>query len=125
MAALEKRMRELGLLETKPRLPFLGNSGKKTHEFGRSGIEDDHIPFMQRGVDILHLIPHSFPPVWHTIDDDGEHLDLPTTRDWAKIVTAFAVEYLELGGLLDQRAVVAGGEKRSRTESVYSKRTEL
>lgn len=124
IAALEKRMRDLNLLETKPTKPFLWNSNKKTEDFWRPGIEDDHIPFMQRGVEILHLIPDHFPPVWHNIEDDGEHLDLPTTRDWARIVTAFALEYMELGGHLDKRA--ATGEGRSvTTESVYSKRTEL
>ena len=30
-------------------------------------IEDDHLPFMQRGVSILHVIAHPFPRVWHTL----------------------------------------------------------
>ena len=30
-------------------------------------IGDDHLPFLQRGVSILHLIPEPFPHVWHTI----------------------------------------------------------
>lgn len=33
----------------------------------RGGIEDDHIPFLRRGVPILHLIPAPFPPVWHSV----------------------------------------------------------
>ena len=32
-----------------------------------AGIEDDHIPFLQRGVPILHLISWPFPHVWHQI----------------------------------------------------------
>ena len=29
-------------------------------------IGDDHIPFLQRGVSVLHLIADPFPRVWHT-----------------------------------------------------------
>ncbi|OAA40656.1 Peptidase M28 [Metarhizium rileyi] len=125
MASLEKRMRALGLLESKPKNPFLWDSDKQTEDFRRYMIEDDHIPFMQRGVDVLHLIPDHFPSVWHTIEDDGEHLDMPTTRDWARIVTAFVVEFMQLSGLLDARAATSAQDK-SATESVFiSKRTEL
>ncbi|KAG5920725.1 hypothetical protein E4U42_006086 [Claviceps africana] len=118
MAALEKRMRSLGLLETKPKRPFLWNADKQPEAFHHAGIEDDHIPFMVRGVDILHLIPSPFPPVWHRLADDGDHLDLPTVRDWAKIVTAFAVEWLDLGHYLPSQ-VPRGGD------STFGKRTEL
>ncbi|KAG8413119.1 hypothetical protein J3459_015799 [Metarhizium acridum] len=124
MAALEARMRALNLLESKPAKPFLWNADKEPHEFYRNFIEDDHVPFMQRGVNVLHIIPDRFPAVWHKIDDDGDHLDLPTTRDWARIVTAFVVEFMELGGLLDATAATSAG-KTSATGSVHSKRTEL
>jgi hypothetical protein len=30
------------------------------------------------------------------MDDDGDHLDMPTVRDWAKIITAFAFEWLDM-----------------------------
>ncbi|KAG0311433.1 hypothetical protein BGZ99_010173, partial [Dissophora globulifera] len=33
-----------------------------------SGIEDDHVPFLLRGVPILHIIPTPFPAVWHTLN---------------------------------------------------------
>ncbi|KAG5980506.1 hypothetical protein E4U55_003945 [Claviceps digitariae] len=124
MAALETRMRALNLLETKPRTPFLFNSNKKADDFYHGGIEDDHIPFMRRGVEILHIIPSPFPSVWHKMTDDGEHLDLPTVRDWAKIVTAFAAEWLDLGHHLPKK--VSRGDAWSDTAgSTYSKRTEL
>ena len=41
--------------------PRTGNEGS----FGYIG--DDHVPFLQRGVSILHLIPARFPDVWHTL----------------------------------------------------------
>lgn len=96
MANIEQRMRQLNLLESSPRAPFLPDSEKQMSTFGRGFVEDDHIPFMRRGVPILHLIATPFPAVWHTMNDDGAHLDMPTVRDWARIVTAFALEWLDM-----------------------------
>ncbi|GJC80445.1 glutaminyl-peptide cyclotransferase [Colletotrichum liriopes] len=95
MADVEKRMRDLGILETKPKIPFLNDVNKSPQMFGRSGIGDDHVPFMMKGVNILHMIPSPFPDVWHKMEDDGEHLDMPTVRDWTRIVTAFTMEWLD------------------------------
>lgn len=96
MATIEKRMRDMGLLEAKPNTPFLPDADKMAAQFSTSFISDDHLPFMARGTPILHVIPSRFPPVWHTMDDDGPHLDMAVTRDWAKIVTAFALEWLDM-----------------------------
>ncbi|KAH8160316.1 hypothetical protein CIB48_g7933 [Xylaria polymorpha] len=81
MAKIETRMRELGRpIDSDIMVSFA----------------DDHVPFMVRGVPILHVIPTPFPPTWHTMDDDADHLDPETIGDWAKIITAFAAEWLEL-----------------------------
>ena len=100
LAAAEGRLRELGVLETKPRTgSFLPDRAKRSYQFTMGYVLDDHVPFMERGVDILHVIPTPFPPVWHTMDDDGAHLDIPTIRDWAKIMAVFVAEWMELEGL--------------------------
>lgn len=65
-----------------------------------SNIGDDHIPFMQNGVDVLHLIPFPFPRVWHKIEDNGECLDQDTMGDWSIVVSAFVAEWMELEGFL-------------------------
>lgn len=125
MAALEKRMRELNLLETKPKRAFLPEVNKDAARFSRSYIDDDHRPFMQRGVEILHIIPTPFPINWHKMGDDGENLDLPTVRDWAKITTAFVVEWM---GIQDFMPAVTGTKaKRSgaAATTTTSRRTEL
>ncbi|KAF6790671.1 glutaminyl-peptide cyclotransferase (peptidase family M28) [Colletotrichum sojae] len=96
MATIEKRMRDLGVLETKPDIPFLNEPDKDASRFGMSGIGDDHVPFMAKGVNILHIIPSPFPAVWHRPEDDGEHLNMPTVRDWTRIVTAFTMEWLDM-----------------------------
>lgn len=122
MASLEKRMRDLGLLESKPAQPFLPDGNKKSSDFGYGGIEDDHIPFLRRGVDILHLIPTPFPNVWHTMEDDGEHLDMPSVNDWTKLVLAFTAEWMDLSGHFSKEPPKS---KTSETTIEPSKRTEL
>lgn len=87
-------------------------------------IQDDHIPFLRRGVEILHIIStpkidgrEQFPKVWHTLHDDGEHLDLPTVEDWSMLVTAFAAEWMELEGYFD--------DAQDTPERMYTRKTEL
>jgi len=47
---------------------FVPRSGY-AHAFGH--IEDDHIPFLKRGVNILHVIAAPFPHVWHSLAVSG------------------------------------------------------
>lgn len=61
-----------------------------------AGIEDDHIPFLSRGVPVLHLISYPFPSVWHTPRDDIAHLDTNTIEDLMAIFRAFAASVLNL-----------------------------
>jgi glutaminyl-peptide cyclotransferase len=60
------------------------------------GVEDDHIPFLQRGVGILHLIPSPFPSVWHTDNDNKEALDFKTIENLNKVFRLFVARYLHL-----------------------------
>ena len=93
MADLEERLRKINLLETAPRSAFL----PKTNEITRQlDTVDDHVPFMERGIPFLHILPSPLPANEHTMNDNGDHLDQPTVRDWAKIVTGFAFEWLDM-----------------------------
>lgn len=60
------------------------------------GIEDDHVPFLRRGVPILHIIPSPFPSVWHRESDNRENLHHPTINNLNKIFKIFIAEYLHL-----------------------------
>ncbi|ORX62876.1 hypothetical protein DM01DRAFT_1330988 [Hesseltinella vesiculosa] len=64
--------------------------------FESHAMQDDHLPFMERGVHILHLIPHPFPAVWHKPTDDAAHLDPPSIANLDILFRAFVCEYLEL-----------------------------
>lgn len=116
MATLESRLRSLSCLRSKPASPFFPDTNKNPQEFYVGGIEDDHIPFLRRGVEVLHVIPIPFPSVWHTMNDDGDHLDMDTTTDWAKIVTAFVGEWMDLEGYFPASPDTAK-EKRAKLSS--------
>ncbi|MCJ1471947.1 hypothetical protein MMC13_000589 [Lambiella insularis] len=111
MSALEQRLRSLHLFESSPNYSkkgsseasqnepvFLPDFDKDVNRWMGGMVLDDHVPFMERGVEILHIIPTPFPRVWHHMDDDGDHLDLPTVNDWTKLVTAFIGEWMDLDG---------------------------
>ncbi|KAL0969261.1 hypothetical protein UPYG_G00224670 [Umbra pygmaea] len=59
-------------------------------------VQDDHMPFLNKGVQILHLIPTPFPSVWHTFDDNEQNLDRSTIENLNKILQVFVLEYLNM-----------------------------
>lgn len=93
LSTVESRMRSLNLLESSSSMHFLPDVNKT---MAYSGISDDHLPFIWRGVETLHVIPQPFPRVWHTEDDDGAHLDMKVVRDWARVVAGFILEWLDM-----------------------------
>ncbi|CAL4076689.1 unnamed protein product [Meganyctiphanes norvegica] len=90
LVSFETRLNSLGVLNRLSR-PLFKNS-----QLFNSGIEDDHIPFMNKGVDILHLISVPFPSVWHKISDNGDALHYPTIQNINIIMRAFVADYLHL-----------------------------
>ncbi|XP_065144211.2 glutaminyl-peptide cyclotransferase [Paramisgurnus dabryanus] len=86
---IERRLHGLGLLEDHP------NEIQYFWPNLHVGlIQDDHIPFVNRGVRILHLISTPFPAVWHTFDDNEENLDRSSIGNLSKILQVFVLEYL-------------------------------
>ncbi|KAI0699232.1 hypothetical protein BC835DRAFT_1267949 [Cytidiella melzeri] len=88
--------------------------GSHDHNYG--GVEDDHLPFLKMGVDILHIIATPFPRVWHTLKDDASALDIYTMRRWNLILRVFMCEYLGLGP--DYSAKARLTSKRAHDELV-------
>ncbi|KAJ5156680.1 hypothetical protein N7492_009483 [Penicillium capsulatum] len=131
LATLQERLRSLGLLKsssTKSWFPHSSQSSREVKALG--GISDDHLPFLARGVDILHLIDFrpdtGFPPVWHTMDDDAEHLDMDTVEDWSVLMTAFAAEWMELEGHLPHPGKKGERDVELESEAIrLNKKTEL
>ncbi|KXJ07582.1 glutaminyl-peptide cyclotransferase-like protein [Exaiptasia diaphana] len=59
-------------------------------------VEDDHIPFMERDVPILHLIPVPFPECWHKFCDNYGALHNATIHNLIKIMRVFTVHLFSL-----------------------------
>ncbi|KAI6224374.1 Glutaminyl-peptide cyclotransferase [Aphelenchoides fujianensis] len=85
---IEKNLRTAGKLRPIPQI-FSGLDSWRA-------VEDDHIPFMERGVPIMHLIPVPFPTVWHTPSDNEKALDNRTIFNLLSILRVFTAEYLGL-----------------------------
>jgi glutaminyl-peptide cyclotransferase len=111
----ETRLRTAGILDaTELGNSFFHSRSAADHSLGYMG--DDHLPFLHRGVSVLHVIAEPFPRVWHTLavrvllphmfsslivddvigQDDATALDLPTLRAWNLIFRVFFAEYLGL-----------------------------
>lgn len=78
MSKVEKKLRSINLLSTSKSDNWLIEGEHYDTTIYKGGIEDDHIPFLHRGVEILHIIPVHlwpnllikipFPKEWHTIN---------------------------------------------------------
>ena len=148
MATLEERLRAKSLFSSSPNHPSKRSTSneasdkankqkaknaeprwfydvdKRNNRWMGGLIEDDHLPFMARGVDVLHLIPSPFPTVWHKETDDGEHLDMDTVGDWTVLVTAFAAEWMDLDNYMDKSSTNKRAVTDKQAEKIISK-TEL
>ncbi|RIA96399.1 hypothetical protein C1645_720590 [Glomus cerebriforme] len=61
-----------------------------------SHIEDDHIPFLKRGVPVLHIIPYPFPNDWHKLSDNAGAIDPVVVYNLNNIFKIFTAEYLNI-----------------------------
>ncbi|OLL26145.1 Glutaminyl-peptide cyclotransferase-like protein [Neolecta irregularis DAH-3] len=96
LSTLEARLRSSKLAFSNPSKNWFVETKGTSGPHIWTQIGDDHLHFLQRGVDVLHLIPSPFPQVWHTLLDDKEHLDQDSVLDWGVLMAAFVAEWLEL-----------------------------
>lgn len=87
----EKRLHRLGLLASHP-----SEQAYFRKDVYLGPVQDDHIPFLHRGVPVLHIIATPFPEFWHTLDDTEENMHRPTVENLTKILAIFLTEYLGL-----------------------------
>ncbi|KAL4647349.1 glutaminyl-peptide cyclotransferase-like protein-like [Arapaima gigas] len=91
LIAAEKRLHKLGLLSSHP-----SEQSYFRKDVYLGPVQDDHIPFLQKGVPVLHLIATPFPSFWHTLEDIEENMHPPTVENLTKILAVFLAEYLGL-----------------------------
>jgi len=66
LASAETRLRDAGILDPAE----LGNGFFRARDGGDVSLgymADDHLPFLRRGVSVLHIITEPFPRLWHTL----------------------------------------------------------
>ncbi|XP_017280211.1 glutaminyl-peptide cyclotransferase-like a [Kryptolebias marmoratus] len=89
LIAAEKRLHRQGLLTSHP--------SEQTYfrkDVYLGPVQDDHAPFLHKGVPVLHVIATPFPQFWHTLDDTEENMHRPTVENLTKIMAVFLAEYL-------------------------------
>ncbi|XP_064437723.1 glutaminyl-peptide cyclotransferase-like protein isoform X3 [Mirounga angustirostris] len=91
LRTIEKRLHRMNLLQSHPQEVMYFQPGEPP-----GSVEDDHIPFLHRGVPVLHLISMPFPDVWHTPHDSEANLHPPTVHNLSRILAVFLAEYLGL-----------------------------
>lgn len=85
---IEQTLRKKNIISKRAVPYFRNNLAYNTRK-----IEDDHKPFHERGVSVVHLISVPFPDVWHTLDDNLNALDKMTAEDLQKIFYIFVCNY--------------------------------
>ncbi|KAI8320459.1 hypothetical protein GQ54DRAFT_298662 [Martensiomyces pterosporus] len=90
--------KQLGALESRLHdAKFISKTYMNTRAPAGAGyIDDDHRPFVERNVPVMHLISVPFPKVWHTLHDDGKALDPVVIEDMSLILRSFVASYLRL-----------------------------
>ncbi|XP_069500817.1 glutaminyl-peptide cyclotransferase-like protein [Ambystoma mexicanum] len=88
---IEKRLRKMALLQFLPTEPQYFRRDRVS-----GPVDDDHVPFLLKGVPVLHIIATPFPWVWHTMEDTEENLHKPTVENLCRILTVFVAEYLQI-----------------------------
>ncbi|XP_044758540.1 glutaminyl-peptide cyclotransferase-like isoform X2 [Coccinella septempunctata] len=90
LSGIERKLYRLRLLKRRNSKPFFINNSRSAF------IEDDHIPFLRRGVPIMHLIPIPFPDAWHTLRDNEDILDPDSIHDLNLTIQLFVAQYLHI-----------------------------
>ncbi|KAI1724042.1 peptidase family m28 domain-containing protein [Ditylenchus destructor] len=83
---IEEQLKNMRLIRRMNRIFYPGGT--------LMAVEDDHMPFMKKGVPIMHLIPVPFPVVWHTPDDNDSALNYDTIDNLCSIMRVFVARYL-------------------------------
>lgn len=91
LMAAEKKLHSLGLLSSHP-----NEQSYFRKDVNMGLVEDDHVPFLQRGVPVLHMIATPFPSFMHTMEDTADKIHSNTVENLTKILVVFLAEYLRL-----------------------------
>lgn len=63
-------------------------------EFG-SYVEDDHVPFLKKGIPVVNLVQYPFPHYWHTTADTLDKCSAESLQQIGDLLNAFIYTQLE------------------------------
>ncbi|XP_030241617.1 glutaminyl-peptide cyclotransferase [Drosophila navojoa] len=86
LVQIEQTLRASGQLE--------GNNKMFLNRPAGGFTDDDHRPFLEENVPILHLIATPFPTQWHTPNDNAANLHWPSIRNFNRIFRNFVYQYM-------------------------------
>ncbi|KAL0972911.1 hypothetical protein UPYG_G00196330 [Umbra pygmaea] len=89
LIAAERRLHKQALLTSHP-----AEQSYFRKDMYLGPVQDDHMPFLHKGVPVLHVIATPFPTFWHTLDDTEENMHRPTVENLTKVLVVFLAEYL-------------------------------
>ncbi|KAH9524337.1 hypothetical protein Btru_054207 [Bulinus truncatus] len=89
LVTIEFCLKQSRLLSGSPYQPVMFSTGSTNEK-----VEDDHTPFIHRGVPVLHLISTPFPSVWHTLRDNVRNLDFRLIDNFSRILRVFIASLL-------------------------------
>lgn len=84
---IERSLGRIGRLQSR-------NFQFQRRELPNAQIDDDHVPFLKRGVPILHLISVPFPNDWHKEGDNYRSLDFSSIRSFNDVLRVYVYNYL-------------------------------
>lgn len=89
---IERQLNKLSALESKR---LSGTAYFRSCPFAHP-VSDDHLPFIENDIPVLHLIATPFPRFWHTVNDDAAHMHHPTINNLMKIFKVYLIQYFDL-----------------------------
>ncbi|RIB20849.1 hypothetical protein C2G38_1963325 [Gigaspora rosea] len=98
LTKIEARLYEEKIFNVTGPEEYLDNSyfdADSIHSY-QGHIQDDHLPFLNKGVPVLHLITYPFPSVWHTFADNFSAIDEEAVYRLNTVFRIFTAEYLEI-----------------------------
>ncbi|KAH8239533.1 hypothetical protein KR032_005197, partial [Drosophila birchii] len=85
LVELEKRIIRTGVILRKKHVFLMGQG---------LDVSDDHLPFLENNVPVVHLIADKRPKVWHKPDDVEENIDYKIVEQVDLVLRLFIMEFI-------------------------------
>jgi Zn-dependent M28 family amino/carboxypeptidase len=56
-------------------------------------VNDDHLPFLRRGIPVIDIIQSPFPDYWHTVEDTIDKCSVASLDQVGRVVNRVVYTY--------------------------------